>query len=147
MELLLKRQPSNNGTTLGTLFVNGSFCCFTLEDQIRSDGIKVQGETAIPEGHYRVRITYSQRFKRMMPLLQDVPGFSGIRIHAGNTNEDTSGCILVGLARVGWATIEQSRAALDVLQPKIAQALAHGEDVWIDVWNPMPISGQSVNAN
>ncbi len=107
------------------------FCCFTLEDDAH-DGAKVPGETAIPLGVYRVLVNYSQRFQTLMPLLIGVPGFTGIRIHAGNGPKDTAGCILVGLARVGAATIESSKAALNMLLPRIQKAL-QSEDVWITI--------------
>ena len=74
--------------TLGMLLVHGRKVCDTLELAI--------GKGAIPCGRYEVRVTYSPRFKTMLPLVMDVPGRKGIRIHAGNTPKDTSGCILVG---------------------------------------------------
>jgi hypothetical protein len=134
MELLLKRQPSADGVTLGQLFVDGRHECFTLEDVIRP-GPKVAHETAIPAGRYRVAITPSQRFGRMLPLLEDVPGFAGIRIHPGNTKADTSGCILVGQGR-RLDSVVSSRLAMEALQPKIAGALARHEDVFITIENP-----------
>jgi hypothetical protein len=133
VQLTLKRSPSLNGTTLGKLYVNGVYEAETLEDQVRADG-KVFGETAIPAGTYRVIINKSTRFNRMLPLILDVPGFLGIRIHPGNTDADTEGCILVGRYHVG-ASLEQSRVALELLQPKIAQALARHEDVFLTVEN------------
>jgi hypothetical protein len=90
MELLLQRKPSADGCTIGQLFVDGVFCVFTLEDVVR-DGPKIAHETAIPAGRYRVDVTRSQRFGRMLPILLTVPGFDGIRIHPGNVAADTSG--------------------------------------------------------
>src|SRR5262245_59056606 len=98
MEMVLQRDDPTTERTIGHLFIDGQYQCFTLEDEIR-DGPKVMHETAIPVGRYRVVITRSQRFERMLPLLLDVPNFEGIRIHAGNTDKDTSGCILVGMSR------------------------------------------------
>lgn len=82
--------------TPGVLYFEGDKFCDTLEDQVREPGVKVPGATAIPAGRYEIRLTYSRRFKQVMPQLLNVPGFEGIRIHAGNTERDTEGCILVG---------------------------------------------------
>lgn len=97
MELLLKRLHKTSNSTIGELYVNGVFQCYTLEDVERV--VKIKNETAIPKGKYKVVITYSNRFKRDLPLLLNVPNFEGVRIHSGNTNHDTEGCILVGLTR------------------------------------------------
>ena len=130
MELRLERRPSTTSATLGRLWMAE---CVTLENVVR-DGPKLDDETAIPEGRYRVTVTMSQRFGRMMPLINDVPGFTGIRIHSGNTAEDTSGCVLVGqVERDGH--IYGSRLALQALQSKIGAALASGDEVWIEVVN------------
>ena len=106
MEILLQRVAKKDKYTIGKLYVNNQYFCDTLEDtdrgltqsmteqQIKSK--KVYGETAIPTGTYRIIISYSNRFKKQMPLLLNVPGFSGIRIHTGNTEKDSLGCILVG---------------------------------------------------
>lgn len=94
MKLELKRIFKGETYTIGKLYVNGVYFCDTLEDAIRH--VKIKHETAIPEGTYEVVITMSQRFKKLMPLLLNVPNFEGIRIHSGNTKEDTSGCLLVG---------------------------------------------------
>jgi len=97
MELLLKRLHKTSNSTIGELYVNGVFECYTLEDVERD--VKIKNETAIAKGKYKVVITYSNRFKRDLPLLLNVPNFEGVRIHSGNTNHDTEGCILVGLTR------------------------------------------------
>lgn len=133
MDLQLQRQPSANGCTIGELFVDGVHECWTLEDVVR-DGHKIAHETAIPPGTYRVIVTMSARFGRILPLVCDVPDFDGIRIHAGNTAADTSGCILVGQSRE-TVSIDGSRLALEALQPKIAGALARGQAVTIAIVN------------
>lgn len=74
--------------------IDGVFECLTLEDVVRE--IKIPGATAIPSGNYNLSIGHSNKFKRMMPKIDNVPGFSGILIHWGNTSADTEGCILVG---------------------------------------------------
>lgn len=91
---LLRRLMTEN-VTIGDLYIGEHLFCNTLEDTVRT-GEKVYGQTAIPSGRYIVKLTYSNRFKRVMPQLMDVPNFSGIRIHSGNTELDTDGCILVG---------------------------------------------------
>lgn len=96
MKLKLNRIYKAETYTIGKLYVDGVYFCDTLEDKVREDGVKVFGETAIPKGTYHIAITYSNRFKRDMPLLLNVPMFEGIRIHSGNTDKDTHGCILVG---------------------------------------------------
>ena len=100
---------------IGDLFVDGVFFCHTLEDEKRADGVKIKHETAIPNGIYKVVLTRSNRFKRIMPLLLDVKGFSGIRIHGGNDSSNTSGCPLVAFntdyKRI-WGTAEKKLTKL-----------------------------------
>lgn len=120
--------------TLGKMYIDGEEFCYTLEDVVRPDGEKVYGETAIPTGRYRVDITFSNRFQQPMPLVMDVPNFSGIRIHAGNTDKDTHGCILVG-ARVspGGNAISESRMAYNLVFAHIRDAVERSEEVWLEV--------------
>lgn len=133
--------PSFAGATCGALAIDGVFQCYTLEDQLREQsGLsvaqwKVPGATAIPAGIYRVRLTFSQRFQRVLPLLEDVHGFTGVRIHPGNTIADTEGCILVGRTR-GPASVSESRSAFVALLTRLD---THADDLWIDVINPPPI--------
>jgi hypothetical protein len=94
MELKLIREIFTPTETLGSMFVDGVFFCYTLEDAIRPT--KIKHETAIWKGNYRVILSISNRFKRLMPEVLNVSGFEGIRIHGGNTHLDSSGCILVG---------------------------------------------------
>ncbi len=95
MELTVQRDTFTSRSTIGRLLIGTKFECDTLEDVVRV-GPKVQNATAIPEGRYQVITNWSARFKRIMPLLLEVPGFDGIRIHQGNTDLDTDGCILLG---------------------------------------------------
>lgn len=98
LNLNLKRYIFNTDgdrSTIGDLFINDEFFCFTLEDEIRMKGAKVYGKTAIASGTYEIILTVSNRFGRLMPLLLNVPDFSGVRIHGGNTAKDTHGCPLV----------------------------------------------------
>lgn len=138
MKMVLTRQPSADGATIGHLVVDGHWECFTLEDVVRAPPEKIYGQTAIPAGLYRVRVTMSPRFKRLLPILEAVPGFEGVRIHPGNRAEDTEGCILPGLAVgkiEGKPAVLQSRLAFDALFAKIQRAEAAGERVEIEVRN------------
>jgi hypothetical protein len=119
MKLLLKRIHKTDISTIGELYIDGVFQCYTLEDIERD--VKIKSETAIPKGKYKVMITLSNRFKKYMPLLLNVPNFEGVRIHSGNTNHDTEGCILVGQTR-SKDFIGQSRKAFDKLFKKLETA-------------------------
>lgn len=130
MKLLLIRKTASDLSTIGRLYIDGEYECFTLEDKIRP--VKIAGETAIPSGTYTVKITYSPRFKRDLPLLLDVPGFEGVRIHSGNSHKDTEGCILVGQI-AGQDIIWQSRAAFDALFKKLKTALDGGDSVTLTI--------------
>ena len=119
MKLTLERIKLGEDYTVGKLSVDDKFICYTLEDKERP--VKIKGETAIPKGTYRVIINESNRFKRLLPLLIDVPNFEGVRIHSGNSNHDTEGCILVGQTR-NKNYIGQSRKAFDKLFKKMQVA-------------------------
>ena len=99
MELKLIRVYKSDTYTIGKLYINGNFFCDTLEDTVRvlnSKEDKIYGKTAIPSGIYEVKLYKSPKFGRYLPLLINVPFFTGILIHSGNTPEDTEGCILLG---------------------------------------------------
>ena len=134
MNIILTRRLSANGWTQGQLSCDGVHSCYTCEDVIRPPGEKVPGQTAIPAGRYQIIITDSPRFKRRLPILLNVPDFSGIRIHAGNTDRDTEGCILPGRGFTP-AGVTQSVLAFDALFARIDSALIVGEEVWIEVRN------------
>lgn len=141
MEIFLQRRKSGNIATLGDLQVNGKFECHTLEDVVREipgqhvSLWKVHGKTAIPQGRYEVILTWSNRFNRVLPLLIEVPGFTGIRIHAGNTAANTDGCILTG-QYYSEDSIQNSRAALEILMAKIKTAIEKDKQrCWITVKN------------
>ncbi len=148
MEMTVERRWKRDGYTIGVLNINGKrfgngkrYCC-TLEDTDRgltSDmavgdifKAKVHGQTAIPTGRYEVRMTYSPRFKRQLPLLVDVPAYEGVRLHSGNTAADTEGCILVG-ENTERGKVLNSRYWLGLLLDKINEALARKERIYITI--------------
>lgn len=132
MKLHLLRTTKTAKSTIGVLSIDGKRECVTLEDTVRPDGRKVYGETAIPTGVYEVQITQSPRFKRPLPLLLQVNGFVGVRIHPGNTPADTDGCILVGRT-AGTDRIEESRVAFDALFAKLQAAVANKQTITLTV--------------
>lgn len=138
MNIQVERLWFTDKSTIGTLSINGANECFTLEDQVREipgepvENWKVPGQTAIPKGTYNVVMTFSNRFQRTLPLLEDVPGFDGIRIHSGNTDKDTEGCILVGRYKTQDA-IQESRIALGALLQSIERALKDGEKITLEI--------------
>lgn len=116
LNLVLKRTDRTENSTIGELSVDGRIICYTLEDIERE--VKIKGKTAISKGIYNVSITMSNRFKKMMPLIENVPNFSGVRIHSGNTAENTDGCVLVGLTK-DKDFIGNSRLAFDRVMSKM----------------------------
>lgn len=96
MELKLNRIFLGSSATIGELLVNDKYLCDTLEDRVRLEGEKVYGKTAIPEGTYEMVLSYSPRFKKILPEILNVPNFTGIRIHSLNKAEESEGCIGVG---------------------------------------------------
>lgn len=142
MKLKLNRFIIGKESTIGSLWVNGEWYCYTLEDKVRAKGApKVYGATAIPTGKYPVVVTLSPRFKKRYPRLVGVPGFEGILIHAGNDAGDTSGCILVGLAVDSPDRISRSTEAFRGKDGKsglfelIDDAFSRGDIVTIEVTN------------
>lgn len=125
-------QPHN----FGKFFVDGKYLAETLEDKdqyLEIEGTtKVPGESAIPRGRYQVTLSVSRRFKKIMPEVHDVPGFSGIRIHGGNTEANTEGCPLLGAVRTKDG-IAQCAGVNQRLINILQAAEQRGEDVWLEV--------------
>ena len=132
MLLTVVREPSKNGCTLGEMLLDGAHECYTLEDVVRDE--KIDGETAIPAGKYRVVLTMSQRFGKVLPELLNVPNYQGVRIHSGNVAADTRGCILVGEEK-GADRVLRSREAMIELMAALSGVIENGESVWIEVKN------------
>lgn len=141
MELILTRKTFTRNSTIGELTENGRLICYILEDFDRGlsfdmdlaeiAAIKIHGKTAIPVGGYQIIISYSNRFKKPLPLLLNVPGFTGIRIHSGNVEADSEGCLLPGTAHQTDMVLN-SRAAFVPLASEIEMAL-EGGDVFITI--------------
>lgn len=106
MQINVRRTFKGSDYTIGKLYIDGHYLCDTLEDTVRPAGTKIAGKTAIPAGTYKVKKTMSPRFKKILPEILNVPGFSGVRIHSGNTAADTDGCLLLGLNKTKGAVLE-----------------------------------------
>ena len=130
MNLRVIREPSTAAATLGILLIDGVFTCWTLEDVVRE--VKIPGETAIPAGRYAVRLSLSQRFQKLLPEILAVPGFAGIRVHAGNTQADTAGCLLVGRIRA-VDRVEESKLALMHVMEQLRRATTAGDPITITI--------------
>ena len=122
MKLHIVRHAKKPEYTIGRLFVDGKYLCDTCEDVVRVFGVggagKVSGHTAIPAGTYKVVLSMSNRFKKVLPEVLDVPFFTGIRFHSGNSAADSDGCILVGENKATGKVLN-SRAAMDRLMALI----------------------------
>jgi hypothetical protein len=135
MEITVIREEMTDHYTGGTLLVDGVEFCKTLEDcdrELEKGFDKIAGSTAIPRGRYMVGISMSPRFGKELPILVGVPKFTGVRIHSGNTDEDTEGCILVGEWR-DQGFLHNSRATMAKLQNAISKAVDNYETVYITV--------------
>lgn len=146
MDIEITRRWKGANTTLSTVKVDGNAHHFVLEDVDRGlkqnmklaeiSKIKVKARTAIPEGRYPVIVTYSNRFKRLLPLLTGVPGYEGIRIHPGNTHENTEGCLLPGVSKefeAGDYRVISSRTAFEKLFEAIQSALKADQKVYCTI--------------
>jgi hypothetical protein len=158
MEIRVVRNSyeSAAGYTHARLFVDeGGFLCWTLEPEDRGlhqdmpltqiQARKVKGKTAIPTGRYLVKLLVSQKFKGRdyakpyggrFPTIMNVPGFSGILIHPGNTPADTSGCILPGMLQgsIRGHVFDSVKAYRDLMDFYIWPAYKRGEEIWINIY-------------
>jgi hypothetical protein len=121
MELISTRRWYTPTSTISELRVNGTKECYVLEDAVRAAGVKIVGKTAIPAGRYQVTVDWSNRFQKYALHILDVPNFAGIRIHSGNTDKDTDGCLLVGQERALNAVFK-SRDAFAAVWAKLTEA-------------------------
>lgn len=141
MKLKLERKYFKDTYTIGNLYVDGSFFSNTLEDKNRdvnkngkfdNGETKVYAETCIPFGTYEIKITFSPKFKRELPWLQNVPSFTGILIHRGNTAKDSAGCILVGENKAVGKVLNSTPYEKKLVK-MIKEAIAKGEEVTIEI--------------
>ena len=133
--LNLIRTDAQEDRTLGELFLNGSRFCYTLEDLVRAEGVKIKGKTAIPAGLYRVKLTMSPKFGRITPQILGVENFDGVRMHGGNDPVDTEGCPLVAFNRAGNKIQGTAEAALTA---KIQEAGGSCLLAIVDHFSPVP---------
>lgn len=145
MKIEVKRYLLNKDHTIGHLYIDGKFYCWTMEDRDRnlSDSkseeenmkMKVYGKTAIPIGEYRLIIDYSNKYRKMLPHILNVKAFDGIRLHSLNFASESLGCIGVGTYdESNPGMITKSRYAMGIIQPIIQKAIDAGERVTIDVF-------------
>ena len=142
MELRLERKYRSSKYCIDKLYINGKYFSDALEDPDRGltdsmsleeiKRIKVKGDTCIPYGTYNVTITYSPRFKRNLPLINNVKGFDGIRIHSGNTPQDTEGCVLLGFNKIKGQVVD-SKVTVNKFIDIVQKALNKGEKVTITI--------------
>lgn len=130
IKLLVTRVAKRNKYTIGKLFVDGVYFCDTLEDKVRdlTKEKKVAGDTAIPTGIYKVIVNLSPKFKRLLPRLLNVPFFDGILIHRGNTEKDSSGCILVGENKIVGKVINSTKH-----EERLVDLLKNETDITIEI--------------
>ena len=142
MEIVIKRIAKKSTYTIGKLYIDNKYFCDTLEDKDRGLkdtmsveeilNIKVKHKTAIPIGNYNVDITYSPRFKKQLPIILNVKGFDGIRFHSGNTDKDSSGCVLLGENKVIGKVIN-SRVTYDKFNIALTGARNRKEKITLKI--------------
>lgn len=146
MEIRIIRNWFGANSCLSVLKIDGEHRGYVCEDKDRGltsamsaadiASKKIYGKTAIPTGRYRVTVTYSNRFRRQLPLLHDVPGFSGIRIHSGNDHTHTEGCLLPGKTYQvvnGDYQVLRSREMMKELEEEISEAIKNNEIIWCEI--------------
>ena len=138
LELLLKRKIHNENSTEGNMLVDNNWFCHTIEDKVRAkpnewkSSLKVYAKTAIPYGRYRVLVTYSNRFKRQLTAVLDVPDFEGIRIHNGVSETSSAGCIIVSY-KANKGSLVNDRKAMNDLCDMVQAATDAGKECWITI--------------
>lgn len=143
MQIEIIRRGFTETSSSGSLYIDGGYFCETLEDAARDYGVKIYGKTCIPRGLYNVTITPSQRFGRPMILLYTNPKdlscehggirFTGVRVHGGNSHENTEGCPLVGFERISPDRIKKT--AEGALFNRVKAAIDSGDTVTLKIRN------------
>lgn len=144
MKLKLKRVFKGPDYTIGKLFINDVYFCDTLEDKVRNlpKEMKIFGKTAIPYGVYEIDMNFvspkfknrswAKKYKGIVPRLKNVPYFSGVLIHPGNTQYDTDGCILVG-QNSSTGKVLNSQKYWFILMDKLVSAKNNDESITIEI--------------
>lgn len=141
MELKVKRVALKSTYTIGRLYVDGVYVCDTLEDAVRDT--KIYGKTAIPYGTYKITMdVVSPKFKDRswakpyggkLPRLLDVPNYEGVLIHVGNTDADSSGCLLVGQNKVKGQVVNSTQTFMSLMEKHLIPAKNRGEEITITI--------------
>ena len=134
MILTLNRFKSDDIATIGKLYIDGIFQCYTLEDAFHEH--KIHGKTRIPAGKYTLALRHSPHFSPIyghdLIWLKDVPNYQYVLIHKGNEPKDTEGCVLVG-RKYSLDMIQESKLAYDALYPVVAKSIKSGTPTFITV--------------
>jgi hypothetical protein len=149
-DFILKRTTFTTRSTIGELWYykddndTGIMVCYILEDEARADGVKIPGVTAIPAGEYKIKVTYSNRFKRDLPIIYNMDDLSiqdgahrwdGVRMHPGNSDVDTEACQLPGTSKALDIVYESGKALNDKLYPLIVEALKNKTELSYKIIN------------
>ena len=142
MEVLVRRLYKKDKYTIGTVSINSKYFCESLEDKDRGLTqdmslseilkIKVKGKTAIPAGRYRIILSYSTKFKKILPEILSVKGFGGVRIHSGNDENDTDGCQLYGQNKIKGKLVNSRVTMKDFIQ-RLSEAESKGEESFLTI--------------
>ena len=139
MNFLLRRRYLGPEYTIDSLSVDGIYLCDMIEDKVRDydkdgdlDEEKVFGETAIPYGIYEMDLTMSPKFKRLLPIIMNVPHFTGIRIHRGNSAKDSHGCLLPGENKAKGKVLRSTKYEMLIVE-KMLEAIRNNETIAIEV--------------
>ena len=139
MRIRVKRIHLEPEYTVSDFCIDGVFQCYVLEDAVREiagkpvSSWKIAGKTAIPAGIYNVIVNWSEHFQQMLPLLEGVEDYSGVRIHKGNSSKDTEGCLLLGLDWGGGDFVSKSTLAFNKVFPMIQNAWSRGEKITLEI--------------